>query len=119
MASDLATPSVEQRCIIKLLVKEVVKPVEIRRMLNAQYGEETLSHAGVYDCCKNVSGGRQEFSNLSNAHVHPTDVRDVNIRRAEERILGNRRITVRDIASNYGIRVGNVATNFNEHHCSR
>jgi hypothetical protein len=47
MASDLVIPSVEQCCIIKFLMKEKVKPAEILCKLNAQYGEETLSHAKV------------------------------------------------------------------------
>jgi hypothetical protein len=42
MASDFSTPSVEQRCIIKFLLKEEVKPAEILHRLNAQYGEQTL-----------------------------------------------------------------------------
>jgi hypothetical protein len=49
MASDLLTPSVEQRCVIKFIVREEVKPIEIPRRLNAQYGEETLTYAGLYD----------------------------------------------------------------------
>jgi hypothetical protein len=36
MASDLVTPSVEERCIIELLGNEIVKP------------EEFLSRASVY-----------------------------------------------------------------------
>jgi hypothetical protein len=48
MASDLFTPSVEQQCIIKFLVKEEVKSAKILCKLNAQYGEETLSYATIY-----------------------------------------------------------------------
>jgi hypothetical protein len=47
MKSNLAFLSVEQRCIIKFLVKEKVKPAVILRMLNVQYGYDTLSSAGV------------------------------------------------------------------------
>jgi hypothetical protein len=45
MTSDFVTPSVEQRCIISFLVK--VKPEEIIRRLNAQYGEGNLSVIGA------------------------------------------------------------------------
>jgi hypothetical protein len=49
MASDPVTPSVDQCHIIKFLMKEKVKPSKIRRGLNEQYEEETLSHANIYD----------------------------------------------------------------------
>jgi hypothetical protein len=45
MESDIVTPSVEQCCVIKLLVKKEVKPVEILCRLNAQCEEEILSYA--------------------------------------------------------------------------
>jgi hypothetical protein len=41
MVPDLLTPSVEQHCIIKFLVKGKMKPAEILHRLNAQYGKET------------------------------------------------------------------------------
>jgi hypothetical protein len=47
MVSDLATPNVGQRLIIKFLAKKKVKPADILRTLNAQYGKETQSCAGV------------------------------------------------------------------------
>jgi hypothetical protein len=42
MASNVVSPSVEQCFIIKLLVKEKVKPAGILCSLNAQHGKETL-----------------------------------------------------------------------------
>jgi IS30 family transposase len=49
--SDPFTLTEEQCRVIILLVKETVKPAEILHRLSAQRGEETLSHAGVYDWC--------------------------------------------------------------------
>jgi hypothetical protein len=48
MASNHVTPSVEQCCIIRFIVKEKVK-TEIFHRLNTQYWNETLSCASVYD----------------------------------------------------------------------
>jgi hypothetical protein len=62
----------------------------------------------VYDWYNNFSEGCQEVSNLPHAHVQPTAVCNVNIPHTEELILGNRRITVHDIASNTGICDGSV-----------
>jgi hypothetical protein len=61
MATDLVTPNVEQRYIIKFLVKMKMNYAEIVRRLNAQY-EETLSCASVYDWYNNFSEGRKEQS---------------------------------------------------------
>jgi hypothetical protein len=49
MALGLVILSVEQRCIIRFLVKEKVKPTEILHGLNAHCGEEALSCQNVYD----------------------------------------------------------------------
>jgi hypothetical protein len=61
MASDLVSPSADQRCIIKFLVKEKVKPEEFLRRLNAQYGENTLSCASVCNRYNNFSPTPKTF----------------------------------------------------------
>jgi hypothetical protein len=53
--------------------------------------------------------------NLPHAHVQPAAVHSVNICCIEELILGNRRITVDDIASNSGTNDGCVETIIHEH----
>jgi hypothetical protein len=52
-------PNVEQCCNIIVLVKEKVKPAEIVRRLNAQYGKETLSCTDVYDLYNKFSEGQK------------------------------------------------------------
>jgi len=42
--------SMEQRIIIKFLMKEGFKPCEICLRLKRQYGEKTLSNVSVYKC---------------------------------------------------------------------
>jgi hypothetical protein len=101
-ASDLVTPSVEQCCIIKFLLKEKVKPAEILCNLNAEYEEETLSCASVYDWKGKSPEGHKEVFNLPHAHIHPTAVCVMNICSIETLILGKSQITVRNIASNSG-----------------
>jgi hypothetical protein len=85
-----------------------MKPAEILHRLNTQYGEETLSHAGVCDVYIKVSEGHKEISDLLHAHIQPAAVCDVNICCVQELILGSRRITACDIAFSSGISVGNV-----------
>lgn len=48
MASGLIPPSAEQHCIIKFLVKEKVKVIEMLCRSNAQYGERPCQSIIVY-----------------------------------------------------------------------
>jgi hypothetical protein len=79
MVSDLVIPSVEQRCIIKFLVKETVKLAEILHRLNAAHGEQTLSYTSVYDWHNKFSDGCKQIFNLPLDHVHPTAACDVTL----------------------------------------
>jgi hypothetical protein len=62
MASHLVTPTVEQCYIIKFVVKGKVISVQNFHGLNAQYEEETLSHASAYDWYRHFPEGRKESS---------------------------------------------------------
>jgi hypothetical protein len=117
MASDLFCPGVEQRCIIKFLVQEKVKPAEIlcTSRINAQCGEVTLLHASVCHWCNKFPEGLKEVLYLLHIHVQPTAVCDVNILCIAKLILGKRLITVHDIAYNSGISVESVETLIHEH----
>jgi hypothetical protein len=86
-------------------VKEEVKVAEILHRLNAQYEEEILSHASVYDWHNKFYEDHKEVSNLLHTHIQPTAVHDVNIHLVVGLILGNRQITVCNIASNSAISV--------------
>lgn len=49
---------VEQHVVMKFLVNEGIKPAEIYRRLQAQYGDETLSHSKTFEWCKRFKDGR-------------------------------------------------------------
>jgi histone-lysine N-methyltransferase SETMAR len=115
MAASSVSATVEQRCVIKFLVKENVKPAEILRRLQAQYGEQTMSRATVYEWCEQFREGRELVTNEAHGHIRPTAVTPVNIARVEQVILQNRQVTVRDIAAEVNISVGSVETIIHEH----
>jgi hypothetical protein len=64
-----------------------------------------MSYASVYDWYTKFSEGHEEVSSLLHAHVQPTPIHDVSIHCFKELILGKRRITVYDIASNSAVSV--------------
>jgi accessory colonization factor AcfC len=86
-------------------VKGQAKAAEILHRSNAQYAEEILSHASVYDWHNKFSEYHMEVSNLLHAHIQIRAVTDVNIRLVEGLILRNRQITVCNIAYNSAISV--------------
>ena len=55
--------SVEQRIIIKFLMKEGCKPSEICSRLKRQYGEKTLSYVSVYNWSSAFKKGRETVEN--------------------------------------------------------
>lgn len=73
-----------------------------------QYWKAILSYASVFDWYSKFSEGHEEVWNLPHVYVQPVAVHDVNS--SEELILGNRRITVHNIASNSGMSVESVET---------
>jgi hypothetical protein len=52
----------EQRVVMKFLVNKGVKPVDIYRRLQAQYGDETLSCSKTFEWCKRFKDGRTSVS---------------------------------------------------------
>jgi hypothetical protein len=117
MASRLVTPNVEQSCIIKFLVKEEVKALEILHRLNTNCWEETLSPASSCDGYNKLSETRKAVANLPHAHTHvqPTAGHNMNIRLVDKLIFGNRRTAGRGSASSSGISVRRAETIIHEH----
>lgn len=52
MACNRVTPSMEQRVVMQFLINEGVKPVDIHRRLQAQFGDQTLSRSKTLEWCK-------------------------------------------------------------------
>ena len=49
MADNSGSECMEQCVVMKFLVKDGVKPVDIYRRLQAQYGDETLSRSKTFN----------------------------------------------------------------------
>ena len=89
----------EQLVVMKFLVNKGVKPTDIYRRLQAQYGDETLSNSKTFEWCKHFKDDCTSVSNdPGHCGSHPTVVITMNIQRLECLILDNRRITCREIS---------------------
>ena len=66
--------SVEQRIIIKFLMKEGCKLSEICSRLKKPYGEKTLSNVSVYKWSSAFKKGREMVENEPNEHQPRTSI---------------------------------------------
>jgi len=106
----------EQRVMTKFLVNEGVKPADIYRRLQAQYGDETLSRRKTYEWRKRFKDGRTSVSDdPDRGGSQPTAVIPVNIQSVERLIQANRRITCREMAQVTNFSAGTVDTIIHEH----
>ena len=107
--------SVEQRIIIKFLMKEGCKPLEICSRLKRQYGEKTLSNVSV---CKWSSAFKKERETMENEphECRPrTSLTGENSDRVDALIRVKRRITVRKLSGILNINDGSVKKIIKQH----
>ena len=95
MADNIVSACMEQRVVMKFLVKEGAKPADIYSRLQAHYGDETLSRSKTFEWCKRFKDGRTSFSDdPDRGGSQPTAAIPVNIQRVKSLIMDNRSITV-------------------------
>ena len=76
--------SMEQRIIIKFLMKEGCKPSEICSRLKRQYGEKTLSNVSVYKWSSAFKKGRETVENAPHERRPRTSISGEN----SDRVIG-------------------------------
>jgi hypothetical protein len=64
MADNSVSVCMEQRVVMKFLVNEGIKPTDIYRRLQGQYGDETLSRSKTFEWCKRFKDGRTSVSDF-------------------------------------------------------
>ena len=107
--------SVEQRIVIKCLMKEGCKPSEICSRLKEQYGEKTLSNVSVYKWSSAFKKGRETVENEPHEPRPRTSITVMNRIRVNALIRENRRITARELSGILNISEGSVKTIFKQH----
>ena len=95
MADSSVSACIEQSAVMRVLVNEGVKPADMYRRLQAEYGDETLSRSKTFEWCKRLKDGRTSVSDDPGlGGSQPTAVIHVNIQSVERLILNNRRINL-------------------------
>jgi transposase len=91
----------EMQKVIRFLLAEVVKPVEIIRRMQAQYGDNCLSRSKIYKWIDHFKKGRTSVCDEERSGRPSKSRSENNIQAVERMVQENRRITVDDIAEAY------------------
>ena len=100
----------ELRTIIKYLTKVGKGPKEIHEELVAVLGEGIISYAAVKKWAALFKRGRTSIEDDPRSGRPTTAVNDQNIRRVEQLIMVDRRITIAELVSEMGLSAGSVET---------
>jgi len=93
------TPKEEQRSVICFLSSEGVKPIEIRRRMNVQYGDACLSLQQVYEWTRKFMSGISSVTDSPRPGQAHRIVRPQAIAAVEAIVKENRHLTVNEIAA--------------------
>lgn len=100
----------EQRAIIRFMNLRGVKPIEIHRQLKETCGDGVMDVSKVHSWVRQFNEGRTSCDNKPKQPRARTSRSDDMIEKVERIVLGDRRMTVEQIASRVGICVGSVHT---------
>jgi len=104
MAAPLATcTKEEQRSVIRFLSTEGVKPIEIHRRMNVQYGDARLSLQKMYEWTRKFTNGISSVTGQAHRVVTPEATAAV-----EAIVKENRRVTVNEIAAHLDMSHGSA-----------
>ncbi|GFT56698.1 histone-lysine N-methyltransferase SETMAR [Nephila pilipes] len=98
------------RAIIRFLWAKNVAASEIHRQIDEVYGDKAMNRQQVAKWYRSFQAGREHEENRNmEASGRPSSSRtDINTARVEEIIQRDRRVTVREIASELDLSYGNV-----------
>ena len=109
LAPPLATRTKEeQRCVIRFLSSEGVKPTEIHRRMKVQYGDACLSLQQAYEWTRKFMSGISSVTDSPRTgQAHPVVTQEA-IAALEAIVKENHRVTVNEIATHLDMRHGSA-----------
>lgn len=104
----------DQRTCIQFCVKNEIKCSEVCKMLTKAYGESAMSKARIYEWYKRFKEGRENVKDDERPGRPSTSTTDENVKKVQEMVMNDRRITIREVADDVGISVGSCHEIFSE-----
>ena len=98
----------KQRAVIRFLWSEGLPEVEIHKRLLAQYGDNALSKRTVYEWIEKFKSGRTNVKHAEGAGRPSTSTSEAKTEQVQQMILGNRRITIDELAQSLQISHGSA-----------
>ncbi|XP_015439553.1 PREDICTED: splicing factor 3A subunit 1-like [Dufourea novaeangliae] len=95
--------NLEQRIVIKFLVKNGESSTEIYEKLSRVYGNNTMSKPRVFDWAKRFREGRESVEDAERSGRPSTTRQDENIARVRDLVRSDKRLTTRMIAEKLNI----------------
>ena len=106
---------VEYRAVIKFLSKEGLAPAAIKQRLDGVYGKASPSYSTVKEWAKQFLLGRESIEDEPREGRPVEVVTEENIRRIEEELLSDRRLTLKEISVRLEISKTSVIRIIQEH----
>ena len=104
----------EQRVCVKVCCTVGKKFAETFQLLNQAYGEDCVGLMQCYEWFKRFKEGRMSVGEDSRPGRSSTSTNEDHVERVRGVILGNRRLTVREVADKMGISIGSCHQIFTE-----
>ena len=95
--------SVDQRINLKFLVRLGNTPTEALKLLQAVYGDDTMSRTRLFEWHRRFKERREEVEDDHWTGRPSTSRTDENVERVRQKVRSDRRLTVRMIADELGM----------------
>ena len=95
--------SVEQRINLKLLVRLGKTPTIALKLLQEVYGDDAMSRTRLFEWHRRFKEGREEMEDDLRSGRPSTSRTDKNVEHVRQKVLSDRRLTVRMIADELGM----------------
>ena len=105
----------EQRTNLKVLVRLGKKPAEALKLLQDVYGDVAMSRARVFEWHRRFKEGREDVEDDPRSGRPSTSATEENVEIARQKVLGDRRLTVRMIAHELDMNSERVWTIITKH----
>ena len=94
---------VEQRINLNFLVRLGKTPTDALKLLQAVYGNDTMSRTCLFEWHRRFKGGRKEVEDDHRSGRPSASRTDENVERVRQKLRSDRRLTVRMIADELGM----------------